>query len=317
MNFISKIEEELNKYPLKEIRAAYEEMSHFYRKDRDHIHFSLDSSQKRLAYIAARMPATYAAVRDVMLELNKNEGAHSCESLLDIGAGCGTASFAACEVLENLNKLTAIEQNSEMVKIGKQFAVQHPVLKNAEWISANMLAPTIEFPASDIVVLSYSLNEIPADKQEQLILKLWSITNKYLVIIEPGTKASFNLIHSIRNLFIQHGHSILSPCPHARSCPAYASDDLCHFSTRVQRTSFHRYLKQGELSFEDEKYSYLILSKLQKENYEARVVRDPVKRSGFISLKLCTESGFLTKSWSKKDREQYNQFKDSQWGDKF
>lgn len=319
MNYLlNTIENELSKYSLKELRSAYEQMSDLYRNNRNEgsgrVYQALNSPQRRLAYIAARMPATYAAVKKVLQEL---ENESQCESLLDVGAGCGTASFAACDIFENLHHITAVEHNQEMITIGKSLAINHPRLKKTTWISANMLSPFLEFPKSDLTILSYALNEIPLDSQAQLILKLWNVTNKFLVIVEPGTKASFDLIHSTRNLFIQQESSILAPCPHFQQCPAFKNNDVCHFSARVQRTSFHRYLKHGALGFEDEKFSYLILTKIPQQNYNARIVRKPTTRTGLIALKLCTENGFALDSCTKKDKERYKKFKDSEWGDRF
>ncbi|MES2614422.1 MAG: small ribosomal subunit Rsm22 family protein [Bdellovibrionota bacterium] len=309
----NKIELELAKVPLKEIQSAYDDLSHAYRKNRENIHLSLNSHEKRLAYLAARMPATYAAVCSVLQQL---ENESICESLLDVGAGSGTAAFAACELFESLNKVTAVERNSEMIKIGVGLAGEHSVLKNTHWINADMLAPSLQFPRADLVILSYALNEILPKEQEELILKLWNATNKYLVIVEPGSKDSFQLLHSIRSLFIPRGHTILAPCPHANICPAFVENDFCHFSARVQRTSFHKFLKHGERGFEDEKFSYLIFTKIPKQNYEARVVRRPALRPGLVTLKLCTENGFTTKSCGKKNKEFYKIFKNSEWGDK-
>ncbi len=310
---LNKIEFELNRYPLKDLRAAYEELSGFYRTQRESIHLSLDSAHKRLAYIAARMPATYAAVANVLQEIpNKDD----VISVLDVGAGCGTASFAAAEIMNNLNKVTLIEQNKEMIKLGQKLANEHSLLKEANWFCENILLNQTVFTPHDVVILSYSLNEIKPELQQQIILKLWDVTNKYLIIVEPGTQASFQIIHSLRSLFISRNEVLLSPCSHSNTCPAFATGDWCHFFSRVQRTSFHKYLKQGERGFEDEKYSYLILSKTPKVNYSARIVREPVKRSGFISLKLCSEEGFLNKIFTKKDKTVYNALKDSEWGDK-
>lgn len=308
----NKIEIELNQFPLKEIRQAYEEMSSFYRVNRRQIHLSLNSSLKRLAYIAARMPATYASVFNVLKQISLTD---NCLSILDVGAGCGTASFAASEYFRNLKEFTTIEQNAQMISMGKRLAVDHPQLKNINWMNVSMTAQNCIFPKADLVILSYSFNEISPEEQSQVILKLWEKANKYLIFVEPGTTESFQLIHSIRNQFNEMGDFILAPCTHTKACPAYLEQDFCHFPARVQRTSYHRFLKQGDRNFEDEKYAYLILTKEQKQRSSARIVRKPISRSGYASLKLCTENGFIQKEWSKKDKEAYRQVKNLDWGD--
>jgi ribosomal protein RSM22 (predicted rRNA methylase) len=313
MIFQSKIEEELQKYPLKELQEAYESMSNLYRLNRDDIHKSLNSPQKRLAYLAARMPATYSAVHKVLQELLEYD---ECHSILDVGAGCGTASFAACDVLQSLDKVTAIEQNNEMIKLGSRLMHDHMVLKNTTWLNGDMCHMT-NIPSADIVVMSYSLNEIQENLIASLLQKYWNAANKYLVIIEPGTQKSFNLIHSVRSLFLSESATLLAPCSHASNCQAFLENDLCHFSARVQRTSYHKYLKKADRGFEDEKFSYLIFSKVPKKEFQGRVVRRPNTRSGFVSLKICEENGIVEKVFTKKDRAIFDKYKKLDIGDKF
>jgi ribosomal protein RSM22 (predicted rRNA methylase) len=313
MNFLDKIEEQLKQFPQKEIKSAYEEMSSYYKTKRDQIQLSLKTPQNRLAYVSARMPATYAAIQEVLKELIHEE---PCESLLDVGSGSGTGCFAVCDILSKMKSVTAMELNKDMMNLAKKLAEGHPILGNAQWINADMSSENIEFPKSDMVLLSYSINEIPEIKREKLLEKLWNATNKYLIFVEPGTMESFQLIHKIREYFISKGREVLSPCPHKGPCPAFATNDLCHFSARVQRTSFHRYLKDGERGFEDEKFSYLILTKLNKKNFAPRVVRRPQLRPGMISFKLCTESGFQEKIFTKKNKEEYKLMKEKGLGDK-
>lgn len=50
------------------------------------------------AYMAARMPACYAAVYNVVEEVSMRLPAFAPESMLDFGAGPGTAVWAAHEV---------------------------------------------------------------------------------------------------------------------------------------------------------------------------------------------------------------------------
>ena len=50
------------------------------------------------AYMAARMPACYAAVYKVLEEVSARLPAFAPESMLDFGAGPGTAVWAAQEV---------------------------------------------------------------------------------------------------------------------------------------------------------------------------------------------------------------------------
>jgi ribosomal protein RSM22 (predicted rRNA methylase) len=99
----------------------------------------------------------------------------------------------------------------------------------------------------------------------------------------------------------------------------HAAGDWCHFSARVERTQLHRQLKGGELSHEDEKFSYLILAK-QSASSEGfgRIVRHPHIEPGFIKLSLCTSQGKVANfGVSKRDKEAFRRARKSDWGDRW
>ncbi|MBX7067030.1 MAG: small ribosomal subunit Rsm22 family protein [Parachlamydiales bacterium] len=259
-----------------------------------------DDEAKRLAYLGARMPATYAAVRKAL------ENVRLTGHLLDLGAGPGTASWAALDLFPDLEKITLIEKNAKAIELGKTLARFHPILKNGNWIQQVLNGP---IPNADSAILSYVLNEL--DSPEKIVENVWNAVNT-IVIIEPGTPKAFQLVKKLREQLIQMNAHIIAPCPHALACP----NDWCHFSARVERTRLHRLLKEGTLGFEDEKFCYLIASKSPGPSFSNRIIRHPNKQSGFVRLSLCTEEGTLIeKTVSKKDKQFYRQARDSEWGD--
>lgn len=51
---------------------------------------------------------------------------------------------------------------------------------------------------------AYSLFELPDIKNRfETILNLWNKTKKYLVFVEMGTRAGFNLINEARDLLLE------------------------------------------------------------------------------------------------------------------
>lgn len=262
---------------------------------------------KRIAYLGARMPATFAAVHKVLQNLP------DCEHFLDLGAGPGTASWAAVDLFPSLKKITLIEKSLEAIALGKQLAKHssHPALQNGEWIHQSLSEP---IPTADVAILSYVLNEM-ADPMP-LIERCWNAV-PLLIMIEPGTPRGFNLIRKIRQQLISLGAYLIAPCPHIKPCPIQGSD-WCHFSARVERTRLHRLLKEGSLGYEDEKFSYLVASKTPGTPFAGRIVRHPNKQSGHVKLMLCTDTGKLEeKTVSKKDKEIYRKARHAEWGDTF
>ena len=93
-------------------------------------------------------------------------------------------------------------------------------------------------------------------------------------------------------------------------------NDWCHFSKRISRSSIHRQLKEGFLSHEDEKFSYIAISKVPVALPMNRILRHPEKHSGHLSLELCTHNGTIqNKTISKRDGELYKQARKLKWGD--
>lgn len=250
---------------------------------------------KRLAYLVARMPATFAAAYKVLGNVPGK-----VRHLLDLGAGPGTVSWAAKELFPELEKLTLIEKSPEAITLGKE------LMPNAEWIQQSLNGP---IPSADVAVLSYVIGEL--DEVEELIRKCWDAV-ECLVIIEPGTMKGAALIRKVRQQLIDLGAHIVAPCPHMLACPS----DWCHFAARVERTRLHRQIKGGALGHEDEKFSYVIAAKSGEPSCENRIVRHPMKGSGHVRFTVCAKSGKLEeKIVTRSDKQMYRLARDAEWGD--
>lgn len=263
---------------------------------------------KRIAYLGARMPATFAAVRKALENL-PFQPTH----LLDLGAGPGTASWAAATSFPDLKQLTLIEKSPEAIQLGKQLASasSHPALQNGRWICQTLAEP---IPQADVAILSYVLNEV--SDPVSVIERAWNAVD-VLVVIEPGTPKGFHLIRKLRQRLIDLKAYLVAPCPHALTCPIQGSD-WCHFSARVERTRLHRLLKDGSLGHEDEKFSYLIASKSPVLTSGHRIIRHPLKQSGHVKLTLCTERGEIEEETiTRSNKKFYKQARHAQWGDSF
>src|ERR1700722_5943352 len=67
-----------------------------------------------LAYALARMPATYAGVGASLNALWEIRPDFAPTSLLDVGAGPGTATWAAAEAFSSLKEFTLLDANSAL-----------------------------------------------------------------------------------------------------------------------------------------------------------------------------------------------------------
>src|SRR5437899_8379747 len=75
---------------------------------------AIRSESDALAYALARMPATYAAVIASLNALDEIAPQLAPTSLLDVGAGPGTATWAAAEAFPSLQRFTLLDANAAL-----------------------------------------------------------------------------------------------------------------------------------------------------------------------------------------------------------
>jgi len=278
------------------------------------------TSADRAAYLATRLPATFAANVNVFSELRRLAPQVEISSLLDLGAGPGTSLLAAAEVFPELAQATLLETDPQWLELGRQLAARSHLssVRDAEWLRRDM-RELGELKPHDLVVISYSLGELaPATVPERILHKAWLSAAKFLVVIEPGTRRGFAAVNAAHSWLISQQAGILAPCPHKEVCPMAAANDWCHFSQRLERSSEHRLAKHGSLGYEDEKFSYVIGTRLDIPAAHARIVRHPRKHSGHVQLELCTAKGVIEKrTVTRSNKEAYKRARQADWGDEW
>ncbi|HKD80150.1 MAG TPA: small ribosomal subunit Rsm22 family protein [Candidatus Angelobacter sp.] len=271
---------------------------------------------QRAAYLAVRLPATYAVNERVFSEIHSRSPEAVITSMLDLGAGPGTALFAAGESFPALQRSTLLEADDGWLSLGKKLAAGSPLasVRQAHWLKRD-LRSGFSCDTHDLVVLSYVLGELNQAAAEAVVRKAWSCAGKFLVLIEPGTPRAFAGINAARSVLIAGGAEILAPCPHKNICPMSAAGDWCHFAQRIERTSQHRQLKGGALGHEDEKFSYIIAGPELPASTFARILRHPGKRSGHVQLELCTPEGRKEQATITRSQKQaYRLARKAAWG---
>ena len=262
-----------------------------------------------LAYAISRMPATYGAVYSVLSQCLKKYK-QNINTVLDVGAGTGAATWAINNLI-NTEKITCLEREDEMRKIGSQ--LMNKYIKNVQWESFDLTQNEIQQKA-DLVITSYVINELTEADRQNAITEMWKATNGMLVIIEPGTPEGFSHILQAREILLEQGANIVAPCTHNNRCPI-DKDDWCSFYVRVARNKLQKQAKNGELGFEDEKFSYIAFSKTSIQHKNAVILRHPQINSGYVKVKICNENGIEEKIYSKKDKEIYKKIRKMNAGD--
>lgn len=307
------VDRALEGVPLAELQRAADTLSLRYRAETRDGRLHLSDEMFARAYLATRLPATFAAVRASLESAAELLPDFAPNSLLDVGAGPGTALWAASDCWPSLSQALMLEASQPIRKVGAELSA-HSGVEKVEWRGADA-SKSFEAEKADLVTLAYVLDELSAAEGLALVERLWAVASELLVIVEPGTPAGWRRIVGVRSRLIELGAHLAAPCPHSQACPI-VEPDWCHFSRRVARSRLHRLTKRGDVPWEDEKYIFLAASRAPVEPFAARVLAPARGGSGKVQLKLCQANGSVEeKLLTKRDGELFKMARRADWGD--
>ena len=304
------LDRKLEGLPRQDIAARAALISRTYRDGGSSI--TIKSETDALAYALVRMPATYAAVTACVSALLEARPDFNPQSLLDVGAGPGTASWAAAETFSSLQRFMLLDVNGALQKLALDLARGHPRL--APMTCRRDPDALDEVEAADVVIASYLIGEVGEVERRTLAERLWSRTRDTLVVVEPGTPAGYARIIELRAQLIASGAHVIAPCPHDLACPL-SSPDWCHFAQRLPRLRAHIQIKGAELPFEDEKFSYVVMTRKPSPQRLSRVLAPPVVSKVEVTAKLCGAGGVDIVRVPRRDKAAYATARRWRWGD--
>lgn len=297
--------------PVRELAGATQRLVERYRAGEPATSPILATATDVAAYAIYRMPATYAAMRSALAALVAAAPTLAPVSHVDVGGGTGAAAWAARDAFPGLAATTVLDQVSGALTMGRALA-EGSRLGATVWTQSTVDLPV---PAADLVTVSYVLGELTGEQRADLLGRAVVATGRAIVIVEPGTPAGYERILAARAELIRSGLTIAAPCPHAAGCPLPAGRDWCHFGVRIGRSARHRLVKDGDLSYEDEKFTYVAAARVPVTPAAGRVLRPPQQRKGLVTLSLCTGAGAGPELVSKRQGAAYRAARDVRWGD--
>lgn len=267
-----------------------------------------------IAYALSRMPATYAATATAIAELMALAPGFRPSAMLDVGAGPGTAAWAVAEAFPGI-AATLVDHNPAFLALARSLGVETsagPVQVERGELTSLKLDKSY-----DLVTCAYALTELDDTAMANAAERLWAATNGALVLIEPGRSRDYERLMAVRERLVALGAEVLAPCPHGRACPLQPPD-WCHFSVRLERSRDHMRLKGATLGYEDEKFSYLVLTRpgLGRPAV-ARVLRPPEENKFSITLSVCDADGVSRQVIASRDKAAFKLARKSRWGDRF
>jgi ribosomal protein RSM22 (predicted rRNA methylase) len=301
--------------PLSELTASASALSLRYREEVRDGRMHLNDKRSALAYLATRLPATYAATHAALAALTEALPGFAPATMLDAGAGPGTALWAAASLWTSLSDALLLEGSPAIREWGEKLSASSGV-SAIDWRAADIAKPLAVDKPRDLVTLCYVLDELAPDTRSRLLSDLWAQTSGALVIVEPGTTKGWQRILTARDQLIAAGAHIAAPCAHTAACPL-VTPDWCHFSARVARSRIHRLAKGADAPWEDEKFIYLAATRLPP-NRAARVLAPPEQASGRARLKLCQLDGSATyRLVTRREGDAFKRARRVDWGDRF
>ena len=275
---------------------------------------AIRSEADALAYALARMPATYAAVTASLNALVEIRPDFAPKNLLDVGAGPGTATWAAAETFPSLQRFVLLDANDALRALALGLVTDSFRLRDVSYERGEARAALARADTADLVVASYMIGEIGDAEQRTLAELMWQKTRDTLLVVEPGTPAGYARIIALRAQLIALGAHVAAPCPHDGKCPLQAPD-WCHFTQRLQRSRAHKQVKGAELPFEDEKFAYVALTREPVETRPSRVLAQPTVTKIEITAKLCTPTGVTVTKVPRRAKAEYAMARRWRWGD--
>lgn len=277
---------------------------------------ALRSEPAIAGYLAARLPATYAAVRSALGRLQGQRPDITPRTLLDVGCGPGTASFAALDAYPGIEALTGVDHNPALLATARRLFETSGLAgsRRLTLTTGDVTRDIAPVPTADLVILSYALVESDLARAGAIATRLWACTADVLVLVEPGSPAGFQRLLAARTALMAAGATILAPCTHAHACPMVAPD-WCHTSVRLARSREHLRAKAAAVPFEDEKFAYLIAARTAgAPQTGSRIVAPPHHGKPGVTFRLCSAKGLETCTIAARDPA-FKAARKLEWGD--
>ncbi|XP_012885156.1 PREDICTED: methyltransferase-like protein 17, mitochondrial isoform X1 [Dipodomys ordii] len=307
-----------------------EAVLHVLRKTTYHWQNISYNEELSLIYMAARLDGGFAAVSRAFHEIHSRIPEFKPQTLMDFGSGTGSVTWAAHSTWgQSLHEYMCVDSSAAMLNLAEKLLKGgsesgEPHISGVYFRQFLPVSPKVQF---DIVVSAFALSELPskADRTE-VVQTLWRKTNRFLVLVENGTKVGHRLLMDARDLVLKGKEKssldprpsfVFAPCPHELPCPQLtASPPLaCSFSQAYHPIPFSWNKKPKE-----ETFSMVILARGSPEeiNRWPRLTQPLFKRPRHVHCHLCCPDGHMEHAIitaRRHGKDLYRCARVSSWGD--
>ncbi|XP_046544690.1 methyltransferase-like protein 17, mitochondrial [Haliotis rubra] len=284
-----------------------------------------------MTYLYSRMAHNYSVMMKCFNEISRREPEYIPTSMFDFGSGLASSVWAGNRIWgQNIYEYYCVDSSQDMNTLAR-LLLQGGEEKKDMTISGvyfRQFMPSHKQNSFNIVTSSYALLELPSqEKRLEMLLSLWQMTDDFLVLVENGSKAGFQLINEAKEYLLQisekhdkmEGH-VFAPCPHEKACPKLAErNSPCMFGVTYKPLDMS---SQSTEAKQTSRYSYVILRKGQRKQDAAwpRVIQEVVRASKHVHCHLCWPDGKLSHdilTARKHGKDVYSCVRASNWGDLF
>jgi ribosomal protein RSM22 (predicted rRNA methylase) len=275
----------------------------------------ISASADMAAYLTVRLPATFAAIRAALIHVHDRAPHFEPMSMLDFGAGPGTASWAAAEVWRNIQSFTMQDQSESFRAAAKTLGghSELPALRQAKVQNSTSFRVDEQY---DLIVAAYVISELSESAIPDVVARLWRHCRGILVIVEPGTPNGYQRIIRSRQSLIEQHAIIGAPCASDEPCPV-ESPDWCHFAVRLPRSRDHMRAKAARVPYEDEKFSFIAAARefVSLTPPSPRIIAPVTSTKAGLRFRLCTGHGISEADIPRRNRAVYRLQMRKKWGD--
>ncbi len=310
------INDVLSTYPQNELLKRSKSIHERYmEREKDGEHFLHDRGDI-MAYLAMRVPATYAQIMGALTQIQEVMPSFQPKSLLDIGSGPGTATWAAQSIFPSLKHATLVDREKQFLYFGQEIMQKAQIPLATSWERSDIR--TFSGTNYDLILVANVLNELSSHDVTELLQYLTARCTGIMVVIEPGTPNGFAIVQKATM-----ASSLNIIAPYINSKVTKSNDYWIHFPERFTRPEFQKRIRQhmrddslSASDWEEAKYSYVAMSKLPIEkSFYGRCVGKVEKQKGLVKVPLLTENGIETVTVLKRNKQAYNFAKEVRWGD--
>lgn len=208
---------------------SVEEVGKLFNFYRENIHSYRGDEKLVSAYCAYYLTTNYPKLFETLKLLGPGFEIGSFKTIIDVGTGPGTFLLALARLSSKETKLIGVDVAPLMLEQAQKLL--KGLAGDRDFRLVNGVSK-LEESVGSLLLFTHSLNEMGTQKAIEYVNKT---TPEAILLIEPGTKESFQNALELRNWALENDYQVAYPCFSNASCPLDPEKDWCHQFIQVEQ----------------------------------------------------------------------------------